>query len=144
MSATSQGGGLFDPYRVGDASFPFFLERGIPSEFVLIGSLIIVLTFYETPLGPSVFCSFFCPYTINILLYRIRRILMLQKHRTQLSTAPEGSYVYNLQGRWLIRPLQGRRCFLSFFSGTWNSFGINFGLTSLMDICITFTLSPLS
>ena len=53
MSATSQGGGLFDPYRVGDASFPFFLERGIPSEFVLIGSLIIVLTFYETPLGPS-------------------------------------------------------------------------------------------
>ena len=35
MSATSQGGGLFDPYRVGDASFPFFLERGIPSELIL-------------------------------------------------------------------------------------------------------------
>ena len=65
MSATSQGGGLFDPYRVGDASFPFFLERGIPSEFVLIGSLIIVPAFYETPLGPPVyFCSFFLDHGI--------------------------------------------------------------------------------
>ena len=31
------GVGLFDPFRVGDASFPF-LERGIPSEFILIVS----------------------------------------------------------------------------------------------------------
>ena len=35
ISATSWGGGLFDPYRVADASFPFFLERGIPSELIL-------------------------------------------------------------------------------------------------------------
>ena len=58
MSATSWGGGLFDPYRVGDASFPFFLERGIPSEFLLIISLIIVLTFYETSLESTSFLSF--------------------------------------------------------------------------------------
>ena len=55
-SATSRGGVLFDPYRVGDASSPFFLERGIPSEFVLIVSLIIIHAFTCTP---DEVCCFF-------------------------------------------------------------------------------------
>ena len=43
-------------------------------------------------------------------------------------------------GRWFIRPLQGRRCFLSFFSGTWNSFGICFD--RITDHCSYILRNP--
>ena len=56
-SATSRGGVLFDPYRVGDASFPFFLERGIPSEFVLIVSHYHCSSILRNPVGA--FCFLF-------------------------------------------------------------------------------------
>jgi len=129
MSTTSRGGGWFDPYRVGDASFPFFLKRGIPSEFIL--------GWHHWWISAS---PYLCLYSHEIHLYGIRRILMFHKKPQVYARPQRGRISATSWGGGLFDPYRVADASFPFFLE--RGIPSEFLLIISHDHCSCFSMQP--